>query len=74
VGTGLGEGFNINIGWCPKGGAKLSAADSLGDAEYLAAFHRVVLPAASAFEPDLVLVAAGFDASRGDPLGGCDVT
>ncbi|MGH9367372.1 MAG: histone deacetylase family protein [Thermoanaerobaculia bacterium] len=40
-----------------------------GDAEYLAAFDRVLLPVARAFQPDLVLVSAGFDAAQGDPLG-----
>jgi acetoin utilization deacetylase AcuC-like enzyme len=39
-----------------------------GDAEYCAAFAEVVEPAVRAFEPDLVLVAAGFDAHRDDPL------
>ena len=46
----------------------------LGDAEYDAAFDLVVMPAARAFDPDLVLVAAGFDAAAGDPLGGMAVT
>jgi len=40
-----------------------------GDAEYLSAFDRVLLPLARKFEPDLVLVSCGFDAARGDPLG-----
>ena len=40
-----------------------------GDAEYLLAFDRVVLPAARAFAPDVVLVSCGFDAAEGDPLG-----
>lgn len=39
-----------------------------GNAEYLAAFEEVVEPAARAFEPDLVLVSAGFDAHVADPL------
>jgi histone deacetylase 6 len=46
----------------------------MGDAEYLAAFRRVVMPVAQAFAPDIVLVSAGFDSARGDPLGGMDVT
>ena len=41
-----------------------------GDQEYLDAFERTVEPAVSAFEPDLILVSAGFDAADGDPLGG----
>ena len=30
-----------------------------------------MLPAATAFEPELILVSAGFDAHRADPLAGC---
>jgi acetoin utilization deacetylase AcuC-like enzyme len=39
-----------------------------GDAEYLDAFARVVEPAVQQFEPELVLVSAGFDAHTADPL------
>ena len=62
----------------------------MGDADYMYAFQHVVMPVAFDFNPDLVLsksnqrfrmeelncsvVAAGFDAARGDQLGGCFVT
>ena len=39
-----------------------------GNAEYLRAFEDVVEPAVSHFEPELVLVSAGFDAHVDDPL------
>ncbi|XP_012543899.2 histone deacetylase 6 isoform X1 [Bombyx mori] len=65
VGTGRGEGYNINIPWNKRG---------MGDAEYMAAFTQVVLPIAHEYNPDLVIVSAGFDACVGDPLGGCKVT
>ena len=42
----------------------------MGDVEYITAFHQVVLPIAYQFDPELVLVSAGFDACVGDPLGG----
>jgi acetoin utilization deacetylase AcuC-like enzyme len=45
-----------------------------GDAEYLDAFDRVVEPAVERFEPELVLVSAGFDAAAGDPLAGMRVS
>ena len=45
-----------------------------GDAEYKAAFTRAVEPAVRAFEPDLVLVSAGFDAHVDDPLADMRVT
>uniref|UniRef100_A0A182K760 Protein deacetylase HDAC6 n=1 Tax=Anopheles christyi TaxID=43041 RepID=A0A182K760_9DIPT len=65
VGTGPGKGFNVNIPWNRKG---------MGDPEYVAAFHSVILPIAYEYDPELVLVSAGFDAAIGDPLGGCRVT
>ncbi|XP_076657244.1 histone deacetylase 6 isoform X2 [Halictus rubicundus] len=65
VGCGAGEGFNVNIPWNKKG---------MGDAEYIAAFQQVVMPIAYQFNPELVLVSAGFDACIGDPLGGCLVS
>ena len=45
-----------------------------GDSEYTRAFADVVEPAVRAFEPDLLLVSAGFDAHVDDPLGSMEVT
>ncbi|KYO26764.1 hypothetical protein Y1Q_0019227 [Alligator mississippiensis] len=70
VGSGLGEGYNINIAW--TGGLD----PPMGDVEYLTAFRTVIMPIASEFDPDIVLVSAGFDAVEGHepPLGGYKVT
>jgi acetoin utilization deacetylase AcuC-like enzyme len=64
VGTGAGEGYTINVP-LPAGCA---------DAEYLQVFEQVVVPAAEKFAPDWILVSAGFDPHRRDPLGGMGVT
>jgi acetoin utilization deacetylase AcuC-like enzyme len=45
-----------------------------GDGEYLDAFERVVEPALARFEPELLLVSAGFDAHEDDPLAEMNVT
>jgi acetoin utilization deacetylase AcuC-like enzyme len=45
-----------------------------GDEDYLRAFAERVEPAVRAFEPELVLVSAGFDAHVDDPLAGMRVT
>jgi acetoin utilization deacetylase AcuC-like enzyme len=45
-----------------------------GDKEYAAAFERLVEPPIRAFEPDLLLVSAGFDAGAGDLIGGMRLT
>ncbi|XP_051517905.1 histone deacetylase 7-like isoform X1 [Myxocyprinus asiaticus] len=70
VGSGAGEGFNVNVAW--TGGLE----PPMGDAEYLAAFRTVVMPIAQEFSPDVVLVSSGFDAAEGHPapLGGYKVT
>jgi len=65
AGKGAGRGFNLNIPWLTGG---------IGDADYVAAFQRLIMPIAHEYAPELVIVAAGFDSGAGDPLGGCDVT
>jgi acetoin utilization deacetylase AcuC-like enzyme len=61
VGSGAGEGYTLNLPVPPGSEEPL----------WLALLDRVVLPAAVAFEPDLVLVSAGFDAHALDPLADC---
>jgi acetoin utilization deacetylase AcuC-like enzyme len=61
VGSGPGEGFTINLP-VPAGSE---------EAEWLALLEEEVLPAAARFEPELVLISAGFDAHREDPLAEC---
>ncbi|KAI8855344.1 hypothetical protein BC829DRAFT_438735 [Chytridium lagenaria] len=65
IGSGLGKGRNVNVPWPCAG---------MGDAEYLYVWRKILLPMAIEFEPDLVVVSAGFDAADGDPLGGCRIT
>lgn len=57
-GAGAGEGFNLNI---PLPGGT-------GHAGYLEAYDRFVTPALEAFQPDVIIVACGYDASIFDPL------
>jgi acetoin utilization deacetylase AcuC-like enzyme len=60
VGSGEGEGYTINLP-VPAG-----SEEDL----WLSLLEHIVLPAAREFQPDLVLVSAGFDAHRADPLAG----
>jgi acetoin utilization deacetylase AcuC-like enzyme len=64
VGGGRGRGFTVNLPL--PGGA--------GDAEYCRAYREIVEPIGRAFDPQLVLVSAGFDAYGGDPLAGMALT
>jgi acetoin utilization deacetylase AcuC-like enzyme len=64
VGVNAGEGYTINVP-LPAGCA---------DAEYVRVFQDIVVPAAERFEPEWILVSAGFDPHRRDPLGGMGVS
>jgi len=64
TGEGAGAGTTINVP-LPAG--------ATGDV-YLAAMDDVVAPAAAAFSPTWVLVSAGYDAHRADPLTGLGLT
>ncbi|MGC1440865.1 MAG: class II histone deacetylase [Burkholderiaceae bacterium] len=57
-GNGAGQGYNMNIPLPP----------GAGHDAYLYAFDRLIEPAISAYKPDLIVVACGFDASGVDPL------
>jgi acetoin utilization deacetylase AcuC-like enzyme len=51
--------------------APLAAGD--GGAAFRARIEGVILPAVAAFAPDLILLSAGFDAHRSDPLAGLEL-
>ena len=64
TGVGAAAGTNLN---CPL---RIGS----GDEEFIGAFERELAPAAKGFQPELVLVSAGFDCRIGDPLGHLAVT
>jgi acetoin utilization deacetylase AcuC-like enzyme len=63
-GAGAGAGFTLN--------APMPAG--CGDDEYVRVFEHQVLPAMDRFHPAAVIISAGFDAHRDDPLAGMKVT
>jgi acetoin utilization deacetylase AcuC-like enzyme len=60
VGEGDGEGYSINVP-VPAG---------TGEAAFLSLIEHVVMPVGRQYRPDLILISAGYDAHRHDPLGG----
>ncbi len=64
VGSGAGAGYTVNLP-VPAGS---------DDALYRSLLQHLVAPLALQFEPQLVLISAGYDAHRDDPLAGCRVT
>ena len=63
-GRGAGEGATINV--------PMEAGE--GDDEYRTIFHQVLVPAAEQFKPELVIISAGFDAHKDDPLASMGLT
>ncbi|XP_050314871.1 histone deacetylase 6 isoform X1 [Anthonomus grandis grandis] len=64
IGVGPGRGYNMNIAF---NNAKM------GNADYLFTWLKAVVPLAYAFDPNLIIISAGFDACVHDPLGGYNV-
>jgi acetoin utilization deacetylase AcuC-like enzyme len=63
-GSGGGAGFTLNVPVPP----------GMGDEEYLQIFYDQVQPKLERYKPDFVLVSAGFDAHRDDPLASLNLT
>ena len=63
-GTGAGEGFTIDV--------PMEAGE--GNEEYRAIFEKSLVPAADAFKPEFVIISAGFDAHKDDPLASMGLT
>jgi len=61
TGSGAGAGYTLNL---PQHAGS-------GPTEWLAAIDAQALPATRAYAPELILISAGYDAHRDDPLGGC---
>ncbi len=59
-----GENFTLNI--------PMDAGS--GDEEYRSAFRDHIIPALDSFRPEFILVSAGFDAHRNDPLAGINLS
>jgi acetoin utilization deacetylase AcuC-like enzyme len=64
IGIGKAEGTKMNV-LLTKGAT---------DADVLKIYRERLRPAVLDFKPDFILISAGFDAARGDLLGGCDLT
>lgn len=58
IGVGAGRGYTLNLPFQP----------GCDDADYLAAIHERVVPALDAYQPEILLISAGFDAHHDDPL------
>uniref|UniRef100_A0A6B2L794 histone deacetylase n=1 Tax=Arcella intermedia TaxID=1963864 RepID=A0A6B2L794_9EUKA len=65
VGVGKGTGSTVNVPF---------SHSNMKDGDYITAFRYVLLPILKEFCPSLILVSAGYDCARGDPIGGMAVS
>ncbi|MGH7230358.1 MAG: histone deacetylase family protein [Nitrospiraceae bacterium] len=63
-GEGAGDGTTINV----------PMTSGQGDDDYRDVFEQVLVPAAETFKPEFIIISAGFDAHRDDPLAGMGLT
>ena len=63
-GEGEGKGWTVNVPLSP----------GCSDADYEYIFKEILVPVASLFKPNLILVSAGFDTHYADPLGGMNLS
>ena len=68
IGIGNGVGKNVNIAWNTNG------IIAIGDMEYIYALNELIKPMLGEFNPELIIISAGFDCASGDQLGGVHVT
>ena len=64
TGEGKGRGYNLNLPF----------ARGSSDQDYLKIFGEKILPAIESFEPEFILISAGFDAHKRDPLAGIELS
>lgn len=68
VGDNEGKHFNVNVGW------NTTKEVLPGFDEYVYAFDRLLGPIAKEFNPELILISAGYDSAKGDHIGGIENT
>ncbi|MFC1667525.1 histone deacetylase [Candidatus Omnitrophota bacterium] len=64
TGKGKAKGFNLNV--------PMQAGSS--DSDHIKAFHEIIMPRVEDFKPEFVLISAGFDGHKDDPLSSLNLT
>ena len=70
VGSGKGKGYNIHYPF----NLSPNQLELIGDKDYIYACESIFFPIIKLFNPDLIIISAGFDSALGDPLGEVGVT
>ncbi|HDR14187.1 MAG TPA: histone deacetylase [Desulfobacteraceae bacterium] len=63
-GAGAGVGYSVNV----------PLQRGFGDAEYITVYEKLLEPIVTVFKPSIILVSAGFDIHRDDPMGAMNLT
>jgi len=59
IGSGSGKGYNVNV----------PLSRGMNDKAYAAVFNQVLAPIARQYQPEMIMISAGYDIHHGDPLG-----
>ena len=65
IGSGKGTGFNLSYPF----NLDKNDEDLIGDKDYIYACESILFPVIKLFNPDLIIISAGFDSALGDPVG-----
>ena len=71
IGSGKGTGFNVNVAW---NNLNSYTKSDIGDKEYKFVCSKLLYGIIKEFRPEVIIISAGFDAAKGDPLGMQQVT
>lgn len=77
IGEGNGKGYNIHFPFnLPKlkPGEEHDKSQIIGDKDYIYVCETLFFPIIREFAPDLIIISAGFDSAKGDPIGHIEVS
>lgn len=76
TGKDKGRGFNIHFPFDKPFyySEELMVTQNIGDNDYIYVCEELLFPIIKQFDPDLIIISAGFDSAKGDPLGGIGVS
>ena len=76
IGECKGKGFNIQFPFnMPnKNSNQDNESQTIGDNDYIYVCNQFLFPIIKKFDPDMIIISAGFDSAKGDPLGGISIS
>jgi acetoin utilization deacetylase AcuC-like enzyme len=78
IGESSGKGYNLQFPFNMPQNNKVEEGvedeHNIGDNDYIFVCEQFFFPIIREFKPDMIIISAGFDSAKGDPLGGISVS